>query len=246
VTISANAGPGLEAEGEAGTDRFARWAIALFFVALFIPGSFYVGVRMTPYRLLLLALALPMLSRFNNDPTLRVTPVDVLVFLFVFWRSLALVVNHQAAELLNAASSFVELFFGYMFGRVFVRSAADYRFFFTCFLLTLPGLPALRPDRAHDPQAPPARHRGLSFDPAPRGASRPADPLRAAAGAGLLRPRDPVWDLLHGRVCKRLLYLQRQISSERPLLRLYRLYGFSCDLFYIDPDDISTGWIDIL
>lgn len=134
MTISASAGA---APAEQGVDRFARWAIALFFVVIFIPGSFYVGVRMTPFRLYLILMAVPMALRYAADPTIRITAVDVLVFLAIFWRSLSLVMVHQTAEILNAGASFIELFFGYMIGRVFVRSAADYRFFFKCFLVTL-------------------------------------------------------------------------------------------------------------
>lgn len=125
---------------QAAVDRYARWAIALFFVTIFIPGSFYIGVRMTPFRLYLILMALPMVLRFRADPTIRITMVDVLVFLAIFWRSLSLVVVHQSAELLNAGASFIELFFGYMIGRVFVRTAADYRFFFRCFFVMLVAL----------------------------------------------------------------------------------------------------------
>ena len=133
MTIGANAAalPAREA------DRFGRWAIALFFVVIFIPGSFYVGVRMTPFRLYLILMALPMALRFRADPTIKITAVDVLVFLAIFWRSLSLVMIHQTAEILNAGASFIELFFGYMIGRVFVRTPADYRFFFRCFLVML-------------------------------------------------------------------------------------------------------------
>ena len=136
VTTRASA----EAPPAAADDRFGRWAIALFFVVIFIPGSFYVGVRMTPFRLYLILMALPMALRFRADPAIRITAVDVLVFLAIFWRSLSLVMVHQTAELLNAGSSFIELFFGYMIGRVFVRTAADYRFFFKCFLVMLAAL----------------------------------------------------------------------------------------------------------
>ncbi len=134
MTIDANADA---ARPAAATDRFARWVVALFFVAAFFPGEFNVGVNLPPYRLLLIVLVVPMLLRFRNDPTLRINAVDVFVFLAIFWRSLAIVVNHQLDQALNAISSFVDLFFAYMLGRVFVRNAEDHRFFFRCFLLLL-------------------------------------------------------------------------------------------------------------
>ena len=122
---------------QTGAGAYTKWAIGLFFLVMFIPGSFYIGVRMTPYRLYLILMAVPMVLRFRADPTIRITAVDALVFLAIFWRSLALVMVHQTSEILNAGSSFIELFFGYMIGRVFVRSPADYRFFFRCFLVML-------------------------------------------------------------------------------------------------------------
>ncbi len=121
----------------AGVDRATRWVIALFFVTLFIPGSFYMGVRMTPYRLFLIAMAIPMLLRFRNDPTLRITAVDALMFLACAWRSLAVFANHGTSQVAFAGASFMELFFGYLLGRAFVRRAEDYRWFFRCFLAFL-------------------------------------------------------------------------------------------------------------
>ena len=176
-------------EASAEVSRYKKWVIALFFVALFIPGSINVGIRIDVYRGYLLAMAIPTLLQIRNDPTLRINTVDVLVFLAVFWRALALVVNHQAAEIVNAGSSFLELFFGYLLGRAFIRSAADYRYFFKCFLVTLARLPALRAPRVRHPSpgAEPAR-RARAY-PAARGVRRP-DPLRLHARAGLLRARD--------------------------------------------------------
>jgi hypothetical protein len=121
----------------AGTSLYAKWAIAIFFVVLFIPGSLHIGIRITPYRLYLILMAAPLILRFREDPGLKITIIDVLVFLAIAWRSLSILAVHQTSEIANAGSSFLELFFGYMLGRVFIRTAADYRFFFKCFLITL-------------------------------------------------------------------------------------------------------------
>ncbi len=133
TTAPAEAAP----PGAEATDLYTKIVIAVFFVTVFIPGSFYVGVRMTPFRLFLILMAVPMVLRYRADPTLRVTSVDVFVFLAIAWRSLAILANHQTTEILNAVAFFIELFFGYMLGRVFIRSAEDYRWFFRCFLVTL-------------------------------------------------------------------------------------------------------------
>ncbi|MBP7002996.1 hypothetical protein [Amaricoccus sp.] len=128
--------PGLPAAADE-VDPVKKWVIALFFAALFIPGSINVGIRLDVYRIYLLAMAAPALLQIRNDPTLRINAVDVLVFLAVFWRGAALVANHGTSELINAGSFFLELFIGYVVGRAYIRSAADYRWFFTCFLVTL-------------------------------------------------------------------------------------------------------------
>ena len=139
MTISLNAGA-MQAEaggGEAGASRYAKWVIAIFFVTLFIPGYAQIGIRMTPYRLFLILMAIPMVLRIRSDRSLRITSVDVFMFLAILWITLSLVVNHGTARLVYAGSMFLELFCGYLLGRAFIRSEADYRFFFKCLLLTL-------------------------------------------------------------------------------------------------------------
>lgn len=134
MTISLDAGA---PPAEAGGSRYAKWVIAIFFVALFIPGYMDVGVRMTPYRLFLILMAAPTVLRFRNDRMLQITAVDVLMFLAILWITLSLLVNHGTERLVYAGSTFLEMYCGYLLGRVFIRSAADYRFFFNCLLVTL-------------------------------------------------------------------------------------------------------------
>jgi hypothetical protein len=118
-------------------DRATKWAIALFFVALFIPGNFEMGVRMSPYRLYLIAMAIPAVLRYRADPTLRLTAVDALMFLACAWRSLSVFANHGMSEIPFAGASFMELFFGYLLGRVYIRNAAAYKYLFQCYLVFL-------------------------------------------------------------------------------------------------------------
>jgi hypothetical protein len=120
-----------------GVSAGTRWVIALFFVVLLIPGSFYIGVRMSPYRLFLLIMAVPVLLRLRNDPTIRLTVVDVLVLLSIFWRVVSLLANHGLDEIVFAFATFSELLLGYLLGRTYVRTSADFRWFFKCFLAGL-------------------------------------------------------------------------------------------------------------
>ena len=133
MTITANT----ETQESGATTTYTKWVLALFFAAIFIPGSFYVGIRMTPYRLYLMVMAIPMIMRASKDPTLRITAADVLIILLLSWQSLSILVNHRTSELVFAGSSFGERLLGYMLGRVFIRSPSDFRFFFKCFLAML-------------------------------------------------------------------------------------------------------------
>lgn len=134
VTISVSA---QETPAETATSAQTKWVIALFFVSLFIPGAFEVGFRLDLYRIFLIGATFPTLWRILKDPTLRLTGVDVLVFLGIAWRSLAVLVNNGAEGAVFAAGLMVDLMLGYAIGRAFIRKASDFRFFFRCFLLLL-------------------------------------------------------------------------------------------------------------
>lgn len=137
LSIRADAGSSGAESFNASVKPGTRWVIALFFVVLLIPGSFYIGIRMSPYRFFLLVMAVPIFLRLRSDPTIRLTVVDVLVFLSIFWRVVALVGNHGLEEIVFAFATFSELFLGYLLGRAYIRSAADFRWFFNCFLAGL-------------------------------------------------------------------------------------------------------------
>lgn len=137
LSVQANSASSEAKPSSAGVSPGTRWVIALFFAVLLIPGSFYIGIRMSPFRLFLLVMAVPMLLRLRNDPTIRLTVVDVLVFLSIFWRVVALLGNHGLDEIVFAFATFSELFLGYLLGRAYIRNVADFRWFFSCFLAGL-------------------------------------------------------------------------------------------------------------
>lgn len=145
MTIAANpsAAPDAAAPSEAGTSLYAKAVIALFFVVLFIPGSFYVGIRLTPMRVYLLLMFVPMILRLLGDPTARPTAVDALVLVTIGWRCLGILANHGTGQMVFAVSLFLETSAGYLLGRAFIRSAADFRFFIRCFLFVLLALTPL-------------------------------------------------------------------------------------------------------
>lgn len=122
---------------ETATSAHTKWVIALFFVSIFIPGAFNVGFSLNPYRIFLIVAAFPTLRQIVRDPTLRLTGVDVLVFLGIAWRSLAVLVNNGADGAVFSIALMIDLGLGYAVGRAFIRKASDFRFFFRCFLLLL-------------------------------------------------------------------------------------------------------------
>ena len=128
---------------EAGVSLYAKAAIVLFFVVLFIPGSFYLGVRLTPMRVYLLLMIVPTFLRLLDDPTIRPTSVDALVLIAIAWRCLGILANHGTSETIFVVSLFLETAAGYMLGRAFIQSAADFRFFIKCFFFVLLALSPL-------------------------------------------------------------------------------------------------------
>ena len=181
MTISASVA---ETPQEAGTSRTTKWVIALFFVALFIPGSANLGIRMNPYRLYLMIMAIPMVVRASRDPTLRIAAPDALIFLLLSWQSFSILVNHRTSELVYAGASFGENLLGYTLGRVFIRNSSDFRFFFKCFLAMLL---ALLPFALVESLA----HRRLLNELAGHVLQQSPDPSAARIRFGLLRVRGP-------------------------------------------------------
>ena len=117
--------------------------MALFFLPLMLPIEPRIGpIRMTPYNALQIVLFIPLLVRFRNDPSNRIVPLDVFMALYVLWMAVAIYHHHGTTRAVYIVNQTVTIFGGYLIGRVMIRSAADYRRFFTCFfwglLLFLP------------------------------------------------------------------------------------------------------------
>jgi hypothetical protein len=103
---------------------------------LLIPGNFaFAGIQLSPNRMLLLAL-LPFLGwRWLRGDAGGPNLADILMLFSTLWMMSALIVNHGLAYVTRGAVFGVELFGGYLVGRMLIRSTADYRWFFT--LLTV-------------------------------------------------------------------------------------------------------------
>ena len=112
--------------------------LALFIISLVLPVFLDVGpLRLSPYRILLLILFVPMAFKVFSGRAGGVYAIDVCFMLFGSWMMISMLVNHGTQQLAFAGISVVELVGGYLFGRCFVRSSVDYRLFFRYFLFCL-------------------------------------------------------------------------------------------------------------
>jgi hypothetical protein len=100
----------------------------LTLITLMLPISFPIGTwLMTPSRLLLLPLVPILLFRLLSGGLGKVTPVDVLVLLYMTWRTLAPFVNNPSVALQYAGSNTVIFLGGYLAARASIRSVSDFQ-----------------------------------------------------------------------------------------------------------------------
>ena len=112
--------------------------LVLFIVSLLLPINFSLGgVRMNPSRLFLLACAIPFALKLFGGRVGGFTWVDRCMLGFVTLMVVALIYQHGTKELAYALSQVLEMFGGYMAGRVMIRGLPDYRLFIRIFLLAL-------------------------------------------------------------------------------------------------------------
>lgn len=105
--------------------------LAVMMIALLIPGNFTVaGAQLSPNRALLLALFPYLAWRWLKGEAGKPNAVDVLMLSCTLWAGVALLVNHGLGSVTRAVMICVEIFGGYLFGRMMIRSTADYRRWF--------------------------------------------------------------------------------------------------------------------
>jgi hypothetical protein len=112
--------------------------LAIFFVALVIPGSLAIGsLTVNPSRIVLLIVFVPLFLRWFSGKAGRITPADVGVLSYCLWVALSLFVLFGLRRIPSAGIQFVEMFGGYLIGRTLVRNSEDYRTFIRYFFYTL-------------------------------------------------------------------------------------------------------------
>lgn len=102
--------------------------LSVLFAALLLPVDWEVaGLRLTPLRIVLLALVPPFVIGLLSGRAGRVTGTDIAVVAFAGWIALALTVTHGLGRAGYAGITGVELLGGYLAGRMLIRGAEDYR-----------------------------------------------------------------------------------------------------------------------
>lgn len=112
--------------------------LALFLIALLIPATLNLaGMRLDPYRIVLLVLIVPLGIAWLSGRGGRITGADIALLGYSLWLMGTLILHHGADRIPFAGMTAVELFGGYILGRMLIRSEADYRLFIRYFLIAL-------------------------------------------------------------------------------------------------------------
>ena len=112
--------------------------LALFFIVLLIPVNLEVaGLKLSPYRIYLLVLFIPLGVRLLAGGAGRVTPIDIGMSGYALLMMVTLIYHHGVEKLPYASVLAIEMFGSYVLGRILIRNAADYQRFIRCFLWTL-------------------------------------------------------------------------------------------------------------
>jgi O-antigen ligase len=120
------------------------WPVLLFVLGLAWPCVIFVGpLRMSLYRIVLIAMLLPCLIMFVSGKAGRMRLADIAVLLFAFWCVLSLtVVSGTESSAQTSGIVFLETAAPYLLGRCFIRDADDFhsmvRLLFTLVLVLLP------------------------------------------------------------------------------------------------------------
>ena len=101
--------------------------LILFMVAMILPVSFDVGIRLSPIRVFLLAAFAPIMIYAVSGRIGRWRAADYTVVVFGLWMVATMFVNEGAEKLPYGTVLALELVGGYFLGRLMVRSAADWK-----------------------------------------------------------------------------------------------------------------------
>ena len=123
---------------DANATATAPATVGLLIATLLLPISFEIaGQRLSPYRLFLLLTFVPFGVRLISGRAGGITSGDIFIGLYCLWTGLAFLMLHGAAQIPFTGITVVELFGGYLAGRVLIRNAEDHRLLFRYMLVAL-------------------------------------------------------------------------------------------------------------
>jgi len=112
--------------------------IAIFILSLLIPIRPEIGgIRLDPYRVVLLVALIPFIAKLFSGKVGRVTSTDWAIIIFVIWTIFIYFFHHGASKIPYSLVTGAELLGGYLAGRVLIRSVSDYRRFVRYFMISL-------------------------------------------------------------------------------------------------------------
>ncbi len=133
ITAPANAGPRVKSGGNrAALNWIGLSLVWLFVIGLVLPveSSVMVGdLRLSPYRMVLILAALPVLYRFLTGQAHGMIWPDALMLAHTLWAVAALFVTHGDLAVEPAGIYALEAAIPYFLARTYIRSAADFEAF---------------------------------------------------------------------------------------------------------------------
>lgn len=120
------------------------WLIAAFLILMVIPIVINLGpLRLSPYRVLLLVIVLPLFFGWLANSTIKKQPCDWLIIFYVLWSGVSMVVTMGVGQAVEAfGMQVIETFGAYFLARRFIRDAESYEFMvgwlFRIILIILP------------------------------------------------------------------------------------------------------------
>lgn len=122
----------------AGAGLTAPMLVLIFMATLILPVSFdAAGIRLTPLRLFLLVMFIPLTARLLSGEVGRIRAPEIFLALFCFWMVLTIVYHNGAGRLPFAVISVIEILAGYMIGRCLIRGPEDFKYLIRLHLLVL-------------------------------------------------------------------------------------------------------------
>lgn len=135
---AAAAPPRAALSGRAADGGGGRVVLAVFLGSLLIPISLNLaGMRLDPYRIVLLLCLVPFGLAWLNGRAGRITGTDLALLAHVLWIVATLILHHGPGRLPFAGMNAIELFGGYLAGRMLIRCEEDYRRFIRFYLVLL-------------------------------------------------------------------------------------------------------------